>query len=148
MTYLPWDPKLETGDPMIDAQHQSLFALVNELHTSIVDHDATAGTENSISRLIHYVNTHFDAEEAYMERHGYPRLGEHHLLHLRLRRETESLASRYLEGNGILPLTISMFLYDWLTHHVAEEDQQMVAWVKANGLELAQVDPSDPWRES
>jgi hemerythrin-like metal-binding protein len=142
-----WDPTLETGDALVDAQHKGLFELLNELHTAVVEQRGNEIAEEVIYRLLRYTATHFADEEALMERFGYPGVFEHHQLHQALTRETASLAERYLDGHDVLPLTISMFLHDWLMKHIREQDQRVIAYVNEH---RAHVEPlgkheDDPW---
>lgn len=147
MSYVVWDPSLETGDARVDTQHMGLFELLNELHTAVVEQRGNEITEEVIFRLMRYAATHFEDEEALMEHYGYPGLAQHRLLHRELARETTSLAERYMEGRAILPLTISMFLHDWLLTHIRAEDMKAIEFINEKRPHLDTLDkhPDDPW---
>lgn len=148
MTYVFWDPSLETGDPIIDAQHRSLFEMVNAVHETVAEDGRPADVEEVIFRLVRYTATHFVDEEAYMERAGYPSLPEHRATHEVLTRETDSLSQRWQDGGDIAPVTVAIFLYDWLGDHIAKDDKRMVAWVREHAREMVSGEPAekfDPW---
>ncbi|MBV8444141.1 MAG: hemerythrin family protein, partial [Hyphomicrobiales bacterium] len=81
MTILSWRDDYRIGIKEIDAQHQYLFDLINELHSA----HATSFSRNQVSlaltKLIAYAEEHFVREEALMSANSYPKLDQHRQIH-------------------------------------------------------------------
>ena len=56
----------------IDAQHQKLFAIADELHEAMRNGQAGPVLAKTLDRLVQYTKTHFANEEGLMKIHGYP----------------------------------------------------------------------------
>lgn len=125
-----WTPDLETGHANIDAQHQSLFSLANELDKALGEDDFDVDTvENAIYGLTDYVVEHFTDEEALMAEAHYPGLSAHRALHEHLTQVTMGFASRYFNGERIAASMIAPFIADWLQRHIRGEDKVFVAFL-------------------
>lgn len=130
MAYFPWDPALETGNGLIDEQHKSLFALADALQEAVACRcDDAEAVANAVYGLTDYVVEHFDDEEELMRRHGYPQLSVHHQLHQQLTAETMRLATRYFNGEDLVPDSIAPFLAGWLADHIRKEDMRFAEYV-------------------
>jgi hemerythrin len=133
VTQFDWDPALETGDSVIDEQHRSLFALANGLQASCeIDCDDADKLADAVYGLTDYVVQHFHDEEAFMQRCGYPGLGPHRALHEHLAAETLRIATRYFNGEDMLPDSLAPFVAEWLQEHIRREDMRMVAYAKGS----------------
>ncbi len=130
MPIISWDPKLATGDSVVDHQHKTLFQMVNELHDAITAGKAKEHLQKVLERLASYTLEHFAAEERLMGRSGYPGVAEHVRKHHDLAKKATDLIEGYRSGKLVLSLTLSQFLADWVRHHIAEEDQKMIAWIQ------------------
>jgi hemerythrin len=69
-------PHLEIGVPEIDAQHREIFGTLRTLDAALAAHDEDAA-DLALRHLSRYVLVHFETEERWMRRTGYPRLREH-----------------------------------------------------------------------
>ena len=101
-----------------DAQHQVLFEILDLLK------EPTADTQ-VLHRLEDYTRTHFELEEQYMERLGYPDRIEHMQAHARFRKEISELLEGNQELDAIFRDIISTFLTEWLTRHVFGIDKKL-----------------------
>jgi hemerythrin len=138
MVFFEWDPSLETGEPEIDLQHKGLFALANELQTCVdAGGDQTEAVTDTVYRLADYVVQHFHDEEALMLRCGYPGMTAHHRLHQNLTEETMRVASRFFNGEDLLPTDLAAFLNTWLREHIREEDMRLVRYVRKHAAAAA-----------
>jgi hemerythrin len=128
---MEWDASLETGDDRIDGQHQKLLALFNELEHSGGRHDS-AEVQSVLERLIDYVSVHFTMEEDLMRRLEYPAedAGRHVQEHRMLTKRTRDMVLDFRTGalSTVGPLVI--FLRQWLTCHVDQEDRRLVEHVQ------------------
>lgn len=134
MAYYEWDPALETGEELIDAQHRSLFALANALALSaahgFADEDAIA---DAVYGLAGYVVEHFRDEEELLESYGYPGLVAHRLQHEALAAEVMGFTSRFVNGLEFAPERLAALVTNWLTTHIMQYDMEAVTFIKYAG---------------
>jgi len=126
-----WSPAYITGDATVDAQHQKLFQLVNELHHGIVSGHGKDVMGPVLRGLASYTIEHFATEERLMATASYPNLPRHKAKHDGLTKQVKDLLREFEAGNLALPSTLSKFLADWLTHHIREEDMELIHWLQA-----------------
>ena len=79
--YVAWKPHYSVGDPSIDAQHQQIIEMINELHVAYAAQRTDVDLKKIMDRLIQYTVTHFQHEEQLMRECGYPALTSHQMLH-------------------------------------------------------------------
>ena len=118
---MTWNDTLRTGNPTIDAQHEELCWLTDELAGAREKGNLAAALEF----LLNYTRTHFSDEEAYMESIGFTELAEHRQKH----RYFVETVMDYQERSDRRQLdfkTLLDFLTKWLVEHIQEEDIPMV----------------------
>ena len=125
-----WSIEYETGIPEIDADHQRLFALVNEVSDgSKSDEDFPLG--EVIVELADYVIYHFRREEALMLACDYEHVDIHKKEHQRLEETFLSFKQdfendpRAFNVNGFTD-----FLTRWLRNHILVSDNDYIADIK------------------
>jgi len=131
MPYLEWSAEYETGIPLIDGDHQTLFATVNMLH----DWDAEGKNHETLARaidvLVMYVDRHFAREEALMESHGYPDLVAHMAKHRRITEQVHGFRTAFEENPDSLEMEPFLeFVRDWLTNHILKTDMEYVPHIQ------------------
>ncbi len=136
MTFARWDPRLATGKPTIDAQHQRLFGMLDELHGAIVDGRDAEMLDGVIDELQRFAAEHFRDEEALMAEVEYPGLDSHHQLHENLERRTDEMAEKYRSGEYTISISLAMFLRDWLSDHIGEHDRLLAEHIRAERPDL------------
>lgn len=127
-----WSDEYLLGVDEIDAQHKGFFEAAHRLYDSILNCEGEKAVEEALAFLRGYAGRHFQAEEAFMQQHGFPRLEYHRKLHveffetldlllddLRVFGPSQDLADRALE-----------IAQDWLIDHIIDEDTQYSAYVK------------------
>ena len=72
ITIARWREEYETGDSIVDEQHQSLFSIINSLNSAMLEGYGEKILAETIESLIEYTTIHFDTEEEYMVQHQYP----------------------------------------------------------------------------
>ncbi len=123
MAFFEWDDSLSVGVPLVDADHQVLISLINQLHDTLEDPEAAATVGSVLSALEDYTGYHFTREERAMEAVDYPTLPEHHERHEKLKQQVAEIRARYardpaaVDGQEVLD-----FLKDWLKNHILQED--------------------------
>ena len=122
-----WSLGLETGIAELDQQHKALFDAINALGEAFQAGQAPSRVGESLAFLNRYTREHFDCEEGYMVRSGYPNLAAHQAEHAQLMARLGELEARH--GRGFLVTAdVALFLAEWLTHHINEVDMGYVAY--------------------
>ena len=129
MAKLLWDKKYETGNIIVDGQHQQLFKLLSELDQAIGEQRGAAVIDQTLGRFALYVIDHFRDEEKLMRDCSYPLLAEHKELHDKLTAKASGLLDKYREGDKQLAQFLSNFLSEWITEHIMREDQKIFDWI-------------------
>ena len=136
MTKFKWEAEYAIGHPVIDAQHQEIIHIMNDLHEAIqnsaIGDVVEVRIEEIFDRLAAYVETHFACEEALMEKSGYPTkdLLEHRRTHDHLLTETQRIAMSYASGDHQALEELLPFLFgDWLINHICGVDRKFAPYV-------------------
>lgn len=132
MSVANWDDSYKTGHRTVDRQHQELFRLVNSLHDAIVANKGKESLGPTLDRLAQYTIDHFQAEEALMDRVGYPDRDAHKAKHAALTDQVKELKEKFSAGRAVLSITLSSFLADWLRLHIKQEDMALIKFVNAS----------------
>lgn len=125
MAYFEWGDDLVVGNKLLDDDHRDLIGLVNELHTATSRGEGREVVGSILERLIDYTSSHFEREEAHMEKVGYPKLAQHRLQHEAMLKQARALQARFEEGNITVAAQVSALLRDWLSLHIRREDKAM-----------------------
>ncbi len=119
------------GYPHIDAQHQKLFQIVDDLETILRKGGNDDQVANALDELLAYADYHFTSEEVEMEKYDYPLKGAHGKIHqafkekmiaavndlkFKLAENVEDLVDRRVIWETIY------FLRNWLINHIQKED--------------------------
>lgn len=135
MTYVVWDDSMDTGDPLVDGQHQGLVVLFNEMVAAEQDFDRATSVAEVLERLTEYVVVHFAAEEAMMASFDYPPdvADAHKREHRALTDRTRELVLSYRAGEIETVIPLVEFLKNWLSGHIEESDRRLVEHVRKTG---------------
>ena len=90
MQRLRWLPGFEVGVEEIDRDHRSLFSLVQQVYDAI-DRAEWDDCRRLVDQFIAASLAHFDHEEAFLERVGFPDSDEHKRYHRSLLTKAEEL---------------------------------------------------------
>ena len=123
--FLSWHEDYNTGNEEVDAQHRQLAAIINELH----DVRHTKASQDVVgvilSKLIDYMDHHFDFEENALEQMNYPELEKHKEDHNKLRKAIERIQIKYLnKGPYFVEDVLLTVLKEWFENHVVNEDKE------------------------
>jgi len=135
-----WKEKYKIGIPLIDEQHKELFDRVEKFLTALrKDRDwqeKLPEIKKTLSFMQNYVVVHFDAEEAYQKKIGYPDLQQHRLIHKEFTDYVMQCA-RDFKKEGYPEQSVQQFagkLLAWLINHVVATDLKMGSYVKEEGV--------------
>ena len=82
MSIFVWDKSYEIGLQKIDAQHQTLVDMLNNLYATKQTDQVHQVIEKTLDRLLEYTKVHFSDEEAAMREANYPYLDKQVREHL------------------------------------------------------------------
>src|SRR3989304_7852047 len=91
--YLTWKPYYSVGDPALDAEHQQILKLIDELYASMTAGRENAKTKGILDQLVRYTMTHFEHEERMMRACGFPDFDSHKAQHDQMRRRAAGLSA-------------------------------------------------------
>jgi len=129
MTTVHWNPYLSIGHDGIDAEHQDLVKVLNDLITRIEDGAELGEVRDGLGRLIEETERHFRHEEAVMEREAYPEAEHHCHLHQALSTEIRAFDAELAGGKEMGP-EITDFIRDWLIHHILKSDMRLGGYLE------------------
>ena len=130
MALFSWSDDLELGNPMIDADHKKLIAMVNAFHDAMALGKGHEAIGRVLDNLVTYTKEHFKREEAEMQRIKYAKSIAHKLEHDKLIKDVAELQNSFSSGKTLMTITVSKFLRDWLLTHIKQTDKQLAAALK------------------
>ncbi|HMA51372.1 MAG TPA: hemerythrin domain-containing protein [Magnetospirillaceae bacterium] len=120
-----WRDSMKIGDPELDAEHKKFIALLNLIERGLQQKDVSPAVD-IFEELLIYVETHLPAEEAYMERIGYPGLEDHKVLHEEFAYNFYVLLGRFRASIDDAErrrhvVKLAEMVREWLIDHILKE---------------------------
>jgi hemerythrin len=134
MPLIHWDRSLSVGVADFDKQHQVLIKLINDLNDAMMQGKGSSLIGPIISELHKYTISHFSAEEAVLERIGYPNIAKQKSEHKRFISDIAKFERDLIEGGVGLSVQVINFLSDWLRRHIQGDDAQYKSYCNAKGI--------------
>jgi hemerythrin-like metal-binding protein len=125
-----WNNRYSVQIGSIDAQHQTLFGLAEELNTAMAAGQGKSVLSRILNRLVQYTTVHFAHEERLMRLHDYPGFAAHKTQHEALAQKVQQFQAEYNAGTTAMTVELMIFLRDWLTGHIAGSDQKYAPLLK------------------
>ncbi len=144
--FLEWSDELSVGIAEIDAQHQILVDLLNEIHEAIREGTTVEVTKGIIDRLDQYTRIHFAVEECLMRILDYPDYERHKQEHDKLLTQLTELHIKLEKGKGAIGFELAFFLKGWITQHILEGDQRYAAHFLSRGIR-SDAEPKSSWAQ-
>jgi hemerythrin len=133
MAFMEWTDEFSVGIPEIDADHQQLLKLLNDLYEAVETEAGDEVLDKVLDALLLYVSYHFAHEEGLFLRTKYPGYAKHRQAHLALRNTVTEIHSEFQSGaRDALPHQVLEFLKTWLYQHIMVTDRAFGAYLKAN----------------
>jgi hemerythrin len=123
MAFLPWKNEYSVGNDEIDAQHQKLIAMINELHEAMTQGKGSKVVEDIVMKMVEYSRVHFEAEEKMMKKHNYSGLADQITEHQMFIAKAHEYEVQIKNGSFNVSISIATFLKDWLTNHILKMDK-------------------------
>lgn len=134
MAYINWSEKLSVNVTEIDEQHKTLIEKINRLHQAMLDNKGREVQKPIIDAMADYAASHFEKEEKYMQRYGFPGLHDHRTEHDKFTAKAIELKERFDSAGFVLSLEILTFLKNWLQEHILVTDKKYSKHFNDNGL--------------
>jgi hemerythrin len=127
--YFPWNKKLETSIPEIDAQHKKLVELINQFYQAFNDDVAKKILGSILDELIRYTIVHFTFEEKFFTSLDANKFEDHLKQHQAFKAKVLEFKTKFERGNPIT-FRVMNFLREWLINHIEVMDMQYVEMAK------------------
>lgn len=131
---LHWTEAHSVNIAELDRQHQKLLETVNELNDALRSREGQSAVGKILERLVQYAGEHFTAEEALMERHGFPGLPMHRAQHESFRQKLAGFLDDYRAGKAGVPVSLLLFMNDWVRQHMMKTDKRYSRFLNARGV--------------
>lgn len=129
MSLVEWTERYSVGIKELDEQHRHLFEI---FFTLLEADDATLESSvvaKALASLKTYTHEHFELEEEYMSKCGYPDLESHISIHDSFREKVNDLCSDKSAREDETFMDILSSLYAWLVDHICSCDQLYAPYV-------------------
>jgi len=126
-----WRSRYATSIPSIDAHHQGLFKILRMLVESTQKGPSKDEMDAILAFLERYIRVHFEGEDAFMARSGFPDAGAHAREHAHLIDRLRKLTERFNLGDDRVPGELVPMLSAWLRDHILQQDMALAEHVRA-----------------
>ena len=134
MSLMTWTPAMSVGVRVLDEDHKKLIAMINELHTSMLEGHSNDVVGGILRRLANYTVEHFQREEKMFADTHYPGATGHKHEHEKLKAQVLAEIQKFQAGKQGLGMETLSFLRDWLKHHIQESDKAYSAHLNAHDI--------------
>ena len=137
-----WKEKYLIGVELIDEQHKELFKRLSNFIQIVQNEEEWEEKLDKVKETLdfmkEYVVFHFEDEEAYQEKVGYPDIENHKRVHNKFKEEINEYVKIFeLEGFTEKKIQeLNAKLMTWLIIHVGKMDQKIGEYVKSKGVGL------------
>lgn len=123
---IKWADSMSVKVARMDDDHRELISLINQLASAEKIGNRRVA-ESVLDALLNYTIDHFEREERFMQKSGYPlpELLEHKLQHALFTETVQDVRWQYLHGfRPKINQEVMLFLRDWLSKHILLEDMK------------------------
>ncbi|MDR1922755.1 MAG: bacteriohemerythrin [Planctomycetaceae bacterium] len=127
-----WSKDLETGNAMIDSQHQQLIKAINDLLAACSSGQGRDVLDSTLSFLVSYTAKHFGDEEKLQIQYQYPDYTNHKSLHENFKKFVSDLATQMKASGPTTTLVgkVTFGVGDWLVNHIKREDTKVALHIR------------------
>lgn len=135
--FVQWTPQISVGIQEIDEQHKQLIQLLNKLFEVMLskspERDRVA--QQTLHEVVNYTKIHFAVEESLFRIFNYPGYDEHKGKHDQLKSQVDDITRRVQSGEKRIDTALLVFLRNWVTQHIMEEDKQYSGFLLQQGVQ-------------
>lgn len=133
MALMTWGPALQVGFGDIDAQHERLVELVNQLNDEMRAGSGRDAVGPVLAELVRYTVDHFAFEERLMTEHDISTSSAHRTEHGELVGQVRAFKEEYDAGSTTVSAELMTFLRKWLTGHILKSDKALARELRTKG---------------
>jgi len=133
---LRWKERHRTSDESIDAQHQDMLDIANELQKALYQGKGSEVLHDHLDDLIQFAQTHFSEEERAMCSNCYPGFPQHKAEHDHLIHQIMDLQEKINEGQEEFSMNVILYIKHWIMYHLVTEDHAYGLHLKHMGKGL------------
>ncbi len=123
VTIIQWTEDMSVGVEELDNDHRVLIDLMNQLASADARRDRI-NLEAVLDELVDYTVFHFEKEEQYLEKAGFPTLEGHRGLHAALTTQVFAIRRKVVASTRTeLGDEVLAFLGNWLQEHILKADK-------------------------
>lgn len=130
MGQIKWQPQYEIGIKEVDDQHKHLVEVINKVLDANAQNKLNEYFGEAMKELVDYTNYHFNSEEAFMEKIGYPNLLEHRAQHKVLVKQLVKILEDLKAGKQQVVNELPSILKNWVIKHVFDHDRLIGLYYK------------------
>lgn len=134
MALIKWSQVLSVGVASLDAQHQRLFQMFDDLNEAMLRGKDREAIGEIIDGLIAYAQEHFVREEKLFAQTAYRDAAAHKLEHDAFIRKAALLKEEHLGGKDGIASKALDFMSAWLQEHICGTDKQYTAHLNSRGI--------------
>ena len=134
MALIKWSQVLSVGVASLDAQHQRLFQMFDDLNEAMLRGKDREAIGEIIDGLIEYAQEHFVREEKLFAQTAYRDAAAHKLEHDAFIRKASQLKEEHLGGKDGVSLQALDFMSAWLQEHICGTDKKYTAHLNSRGI--------------
>jgi len=116
-----WQPSYNLGIPIVDEQHRGIISTINSFCYAIQNKHGNEMLKPVINMVNEYTRYHFETEEDFLKKCGYPDLEAHVALHKELIHDLSRTGQDSIYDRD--PQKFLSFLKDWWINHICKEDR-------------------------
>lgn len=129
---MQWEKSLELGVDQMDKEHRDLVAHANTLFQAIKEKKSDSVLLDHLKFLAKYTLEHFQHEEAFQKKIGYPDFNAHKAIHEEFKKTVLELTKK-AESHGLdvkMRIDINTLTINWLKNHIGVEDRKVANFYK------------------
>jgi len=122
-----WNDLFSVDNGELDSQHKGMFDLANSIENDLGEEQI----KKNIIDLYKYTREHFVTEEQMMRKTKYSKFDEHQRFHKELIVKLDKISTKSFTEESVF--SFMTFIYDWLTHHILDQDKDFAHFVQDHG---------------
>jgi len=123
-----WEPTYDLGIHIVDEQHRGIVSTINSLCFAIQNNHGIEMLRPIIGMVNDYTRIHFEIEEDFLKKCGYPDLERHRTLHKELTQALSHTSQDSMWNKD--PQEFLEFLKNWWINHICKEDRVFTQYLK------------------
>lgn len=128
-----WTDHFSVGNKKLDEQHFKIVSFINELiDMPAINRQAEA--LDCISKMLTYSVEHLDYEEKILRENDYPDSVSHSVIHKFYVMKVQNFLKMSFQDNNDFRSEVIIFLKEWWTYHILEEDMKYRPFLQEKGL--------------